>query len=89
MYDGPPNSRTKIYAARVSYAANDARMSTALLLPRALPLEQTDGRTDGHGTVLMHVKHTRPLQQRLSASHIPDRCSQSTFLSATHTRTPQ
>jgi len=28
-----------------------ARRCTPLLLPRALPLGQTDGRTDGHRTV--------------------------------------
>jgi len=27
----------------------------ALLLQRALLLEQTDGRTDGHGTVVIHL----------------------------------
>jgi len=46
-----------IYAARVSYgAASDAHRPPpprkALLLLRALLQGQTDGRTDGHGTIL-------------------------------------
>jgi len=51
---GPPHSRTELYAARASYAADDAHRpplhcsaaaARALLLPRALFLGQTDGRT--------------------------------------------
>ena len=58
-YAGPPYSRAKIDAVRVSFAnlptTRTARRCTALLLPCALPL----GQTDGHGTVLIRLLHTR------------------------------
>ena len=57
-YVGPPYSRTKIYAARVSCEADDAHrpllrgFATAAHFAAAAR-RQTDGRTDGHHTVLI------------------------------------
>jgi len=62
--DGPPYSRTKIYAVRVSYAADHAHRPplhgfTAAARSAHGTDRQTDGRTDGHRTVLIRLPHTR------------------------------
>ena len=58
---GPPCSRTKIYAARVSrggssyretYAARARPQQQTRRPPLLLSIDGTDGRTDGHSTVL-------------------------------------
>jgi len=64
LHAGLPCNRTRIYAARVPRAADDARRPPnyavllpprALLLPRALPWDMR-GRTDGHALIRLRIR---------------------------------
>ena len=65
-YAWPPCSRTKIYAARMSCSSSSYRSIFAARArpqqqtrrpPLLLSIDGTDGRTDGHGTVLWRLPH--------------------------------
>jgi len=59
-YVGPPYRRSEIYAARVSYADDDAhRPPQHDFAAAARAALGTDGRTDGHSNVLKRLKHAR------------------------------
>jgi len=65
-YVGPLSvgPKSTLPASHMQQTMRIARRCTALLLPRALPLGQTDGRKDGHGSV-EHVEHVSTPRRRL------------------------